>query len=175
MALAYVQQQQALLANASAVVKAPAQELPAKISQIMDNVRLLERELERLKSKLAASQGDDLLAQAVDIAGIKVLAARLDGVDAKALRELADNIKDKLGQCALLLAVADGDKVSLLAAVSKGLTSRIQAGDLVNFVATQVGGKGGGRPDMAMAGGTDAGKLPQALASVAAYVQQQLN
>ena len=174
-ALAYVQQQQALLNHAASAFKAPAQELPSKIGQIMDNVKALEKELERLKSKMAASQGDDLASQAVNIAGIKVLAAKLEGVDAKGLREVADKLKDKLGDCALLLAVTEGDKVSLVAAVSKNLTSRIKAGDLVNVVATQVGGKGGGRPDMAMAGGTDASKLPQALASVNDWVKQQLS
>ena len=174
-ALAYIQQQQALLNHAASAFKAPAQELPSKIGQIMDNVKALEKELERLKSKMAASQGDDLASQAVDIAGIKVLAAKLEGVDAKGLREVADKLKDKLGDCALLLAVTEGDKVSLVAAVSKDLTSRIKAGDLVNVVAMQVGGKGGGRPDMAMAGGTDASKLPQALASVNDWVKQQLS
>ena len=173
-ALNYIQQQQALLNDAAAAFRAPAQELPNKISQIMDNVKALEKELERLKSKMAASQGDDLLGQAVDIAGIKVLAAKLDGVDAKGLREVADKLKDKLGNCALLLAVTEGEKVSLVAAVSKDLTGKIKAGDLVNFVAMQVGGKGGGRPDMAMAGGTDASQLPKALASVTGYIQQQL-
>ncbi|HZV98338.1 MAG TPA: alanine--tRNA ligase [Methylophilaceae bacterium] len=173
-ALAYVQQQQALLNSAAASLKAPPQELPAKISQIMDNVRALEKELERLKSKLAASQGEDLASQAVEVSGIKVLAAKLEGVDAKGLREVADKLKDKLGNSALLLAVTEGEKVSLVASVSKDLTSKIKAGDLVNFVATQVGGKGGGRPDMAMAGGTDASQLPKALASVAGYIQQQL-
>ncbi|HWT28287.1 MAG TPA: alanine--tRNA ligase, partial [Methylophilaceae bacterium] len=173
-ALAYVQQQQALLNDAASAFKAPAQELPGKIGQMIDNVKALEKELDRLKSKMAASQGDDLASQAVDIAGIKVLAAKLEGVDAKGLREVADKLKDKLGHCALLLAVTEGDKVSLVAAVSKDLTTRIKAGDLVNQVATQVGGKGGGRPDMAMAGGTDASKLPQALASVNDWVRQQL-
>ena len=174
-ALAYVQQQQALLNNAASAFKAPPQELPGKISQIMDNVKALEKELDRLKSKMAASQGDDLASQAVDIAGIKVLAAKLEGVDAKGLREVADKLKDKLGNCALLLAVTEGDKVSLVAAVSKDLTAKIKAGDLVNVVATQVGGKGGGRPDMAMAGGTDASRLPQALAGVNDWVTQQLS
>jgi alanyl-tRNA synthetase len=173
-ALAYMQQQQMLLANAASVLKAPAQELPAKIGQIMDNVRALEKELERLKAKMASSQGDELLSQAVEIGGIKVLAAKLEGLDAKALRDLADKARDKLGSCALLLATAEGQKVSLLAAVSKDMTAKIKAGDLVNFIALQVGGKGGGRPDMAMAGGSDASKLPEALASVAQYVQQQL-
>ena len=174
-ALAYIQQQQALLADAAASFKAPAQELPAKISQLMDNVKVLEKELERLKSRMASSQGDDLADQAVDIAGIKVLAVKLEGVDGKGLREVADKLKDKLGHCTLLLAVTEGDKVSLVAAVSNELTSKVKAGDLVNFVALQVGGKGGGRPDMAMAGGTDAKKLPQALASVTDWVRQKLN
>ena len=173
-ALAYVQQQQTLLNEAAAAFKAPAQELPGKIGQVMDNVKALEKELDRLKSKMAASQGDDLASQAVDIAGVKVLAAKLEGVDAKGLREVADKLKDKLGNCALLLAVTEGDKVSLVAAVSKDLTSRLKAGDLVNVVAMQVGGKGGGRPDMAMAGGTDASRLPQALAGVNDWVKQQL-
>jgi alanyl-tRNA synthetase len=173
-ALAYIQQQQALLNHAASAFKAPAQELPSKINQIMDNVKALEKELERLKSRMAASQGDDLASQAVDIAGVKVLAAKLEGVDAKGLREVADKLKDKLGHCALLLAVTEGDKVNLVAAVSKELTAKIKAGDLVNVVATQVGGKGGGRPDMAMAGGTDASKLPQALAGVNDWVKQQL-
>ncbi len=173
-ALAYVQQQQSLLTNAAAAFKAPVRELPSKINQLMDNVKQMEKELDRLKSKMATSQGDDLLSQAVDVAGVKILAAALQGVDAKGLREVADKLKDKLGNCALLLAVTEGEKVSLLAAVSKGLTGRLKAGDLVNFVATQVGGKGGGRPDMAMAGGTDASKLPQALAGVSDWVRQQL-
>ncbi|HLD09482.1 MAG TPA: DHHA1 domain-containing protein, partial [Methylophilaceae bacterium] len=173
-ALAYMQQQQALLSGAAASLKAPAQELPAKISQMMDNLKALEKELERLKSKMASSQGDDLASQAVDVAGVKVLAAKLEGVDSKGLREVADKLKDKLGSCALLLAVTEGEKVSLVAAVSQDLTGKIKAGDLVNFVALQVGGKGGGRPDMAMAGGTDASKLPQALNSVEDWVREKL-
>ncbi|HYG31773.1 MAG TPA: alanine--tRNA ligase [Methylophilaceae bacterium] len=173
-ALAYIQQEEALLSKAASMFKAPPQELPGKISQLMENVRTLEKELERLKSKAAASQGDELLSQVVDIAGIKVLAAKLDGVDAKGLRDVADKLKDKLGRCALLLAVTEGSKVGLVASVSKDMTDRVKAGELVNFVAQQVGGKGGGRPDMAMAGGTDASQLPQALASVPGYIQQQL-
>jgi alanyl-tRNA synthetase len=173
-ALAYVQQEEALLAKAAAAFKAPPQELPSKIAQIMDNVRNLEKELERLKSKMASSQGDDLLSQAVEIAGAKVLAAKLEGVDSKSLRDVADKLKDKLGKSALLLAVTEGSKVSLVAAVSKELTDKVKAGELVNFVAQQVGGKGGGRPDMAMAGGTDASQLSKALESVPGYIQQQL-
>ena len=173
-ALAHIQQQQSWLADAAAAFKAPAHELTAKIGQIMDNVKTLEKELDRLKSKMASAQGDDLASQAVDVAGIKVLAAALDGVDAKGLREAADKLKDKLGNCALVLAVSEADKVSLVAAVSKDLTAKLKAGDLVNHVAQQIGGKGGGRPDMAMAGGTDAAKLPQALASVTGWVQEKL-
>ena len=123
---------------------------------------------------MASSQGDDLVNQAVEIGGIKVLAAKLDGVDAKGLREVADKLKDKLGSCALLLAVTEGDKVSLVASVSQDMTGRIKAGDLVNHVATQVGGKGGGRPDMAMAGGSDASKLPAAINRVAGWVKEKL-
>jgi alanyl-tRNA synthetase len=172
-ALKLVQAQQALIAQAAGELKAPAHEVPAKIVQILDNVKSLEKELARLKSKLASSQGDDLAAQAVDINGIKVLAATLEGADANALRETMDKLKDKLKSAAIVLAsVADG-KVSLAAGVTADLTGKLKAGELVNHVAQQVGGKGGGRPDMAMAGGTDAAKLPQALASVADWVKQK--
>ena len=112
--------------------------------------------------------------QAVDIKGVRVLAAQLDGVDAKGLRETADKLRDKLKSCALVLGtVADG-KVSLIAAVTPDVTGKIKAGELVNFVATQVGGKGGGKPDLAMAGGSEPGQLPAALASVQAWVQGKL-
>ncbi|WP_137719286.1 alanine--tRNA ligase [Methylobacillus flagellatus] len=173
-ALALIASTEQQLARIADAVKAPKAEAAERVSALLESLRTAEKELERLKSKLAASQGDDLVSQAVEVAGIKLLAAKLDGVDAKGLREVADKLKDKLGSCALLLAVTETDKVSLVAAVSKDLTGKLKAGDLVNFVATQVGGKGGGRPDMAMAGGTDASKLPQALAGVAAWVQQQL-
>ncbi|MEJ0048370.1 MAG: DHHA1 domain-containing protein [Rhodospirillales bacterium] len=139
----------------------------------MDNVRTLEKELSRLKSRLAASQGDDLVSRAQEVKGIKVLAAKLDGVDAKALRETLDKLKDKLKSCAILLSVVEGGKVSLIAGVSADLTAKIKAGELVNFVAQQVGGKGGGRPDMAQAGGTDPANLPKALASVAGWVGER--
>ena len=173
-ALKLVQHQQALLSQLAGELKAPAQEVPAKIAQLMDNVKSLEKELARLKSKLAASQGDDLAAQAQDIAGIKVLAAVLEGADANGLRETMDKLKDKLKSAAIVLAsVADG-KVSLAAGVTADLTGKLKAGDLVNSVAQQVGGKGGGRPDMAMAGGTDPANLPQALAGVAGWVQDKL-
>ncbi|HEY8119033.1 MAG TPA: alanine--tRNA ligase [Methylophilaceae bacterium] len=156
-------------------VAAGGGQVESAVQMLQEEKKALEKELERLKSRMASSQGDDLVNQAVDIAGIKVLAAKLEGVDSKGLREVADKLKDKLRNCALLLAVTEGDKVSLVAAVSKDVTGKIKAGELVNFVATQVGGKGGGRPDMAMAGGTDASKLPQALASVNDWVKQQLS
>ncbi len=145
--------------------------LKVKIESITSDLSATRKELARIKSKLASSQGDDLAAQTVEVSGIKILAARLEGVDAKGLREVADKLKDKLGSCALVLAVTEGDKVSLVASVSQDVTNRIKAGDLVNHVATQVGGKGGGRLDMAMAGGTDASKLPEALASVVNWVK----
>ncbi len=173
-ALAYVQDQQALLAQAASAFKAPAQELPAKIAQLMDNARALEKELSRLKSKLASSQGDDLASQAVEINGAKVLAATLEGADSKTLRETLDKLKDKLKSAAIVLAAVDDGKVTLIAGVTADLTARVKAGELVNFVAQQVGGKGGGRPDMAQAGGTQPENLPQALAGVADWVKSKL-
>ena len=173
-ALAWVQRLAASLSEAAAAVKAPASELTQKIEQVLDNVKSLEKELARLKSKLAASQGDDLAAQAVDVAGIKVLAASLEGADVKTLRETMDKLKDKLKTAAIVLAAVDGAKVSLIAGVTADATSRLKAGELVNFVAQQVGGKGGGRPDMAQAGGTDPSKLTQALAGVQGWVAERL-
>jgi len=133
-----------------------------------------EKELARLKSKLASSQGDDLATQAVEIGGIKILAVTLDGADANALRETMDKLKDKLKSAAIVLASVNDGKVSLAAGVTSDLTGKIKAGELVNFVAGQVGGKGGGKPDMAMAGGTDAGNLPKALASVENWVKEKI-
>ena len=178
-ALALVQQQQAMLAEAAAAFKAPVLEVPAKIAQVLDNVRALEKELARLKSKLAASQGDDLAAQAQEVKGkeatqIRVLAAIMEGADVTALRETMDKLRDKLKSAAIVLgSVADG-KVTLIAGVTPDLTGRVKAGELVNMVAQQVGGKGGGRPDMAQAGGTQPEHLPAALASVMAWVEQRL-
>ncbi len=173
-ALVWVQRQEEALMQAAAVLKAPAQEVTQKIGQIVENMKGLERELARLKSKLASSQGDDLVTQAVDIKGCKVLAAALDGADAKALREAMDKLKDKLKSCVLVLASSNDGKVTLLAGVSSDLVAKVKAGELVNFVALQVGGKGGGRPDMAQAGGNDPSKLPTALASVPAWVTERL-
>jgi alanyl-tRNA synthetase len=133
-------------------------------------VRALEKEVARLKSRLASSQGDDLAASAVEINGIKVLAATLEGADVKVLRDTVDQLKSKLRTAAIVLAAVDGGKVSLIAGVTADVTGRVKAGDLVNHVAQQVGGKGGGRPDMAQAGGTLPDQLPTALASVSGWV-----
>ncbi|HEY9145540.1 MAG TPA: alanine--tRNA ligase [Thiobacillus sp.] len=172
--LAYLGETEKNLGAIAQLVKATPLDAAERVAQLMEHSRALEKELDRLKSKLASSQGDDLVQQAADINGVRVLAAQLDGVDAKALRETADKLRDKLKSCALVLGtVADG-KVSLIAAVTPDVTGRIKAGELVNFVATQVGGKGGGKPDMAMAGGSDPGQLPAALASVQSWVQARL-
>ncbi|MCB5186651.1 alanine--tRNA ligase [Methylobacillus caricis] len=174
-ALQHIQQQQNLLADAAAAFKAPAIELAGKISQTLEQVKSLEKELARLKSKLASSQGDELAEQAVDINGVKVLAATLEGADANTLRETMDKLKDKLKTATIVLASVNAGKVSVAAGVTADTIARIKAGELVNFVASQVGGKGGGKPDMAMAGGTDASQLPAALASVADWVKGKLN
>jgi alanyl-tRNA synthetase len=174
-ALSYVQEQEARLAEAAGLLKAQPQELGQKIAQLIDSARALEKELARLKSKRASAQGDDLALQAVEVNGAKVLAVALEGADAKALRETLDKLKDKLKSAAVVLASTEGGKVSLIAGVTADLTAKVKAGELVNFVAQQVGGKGGGRSDMAQAGGTEPAKLPAALASVQAWVQQKLS
>jgi len=173
-ALAYLQSLEGTLAQAAGSLKAPTAELNARIAQVLDQVKALEKEVAALKGKLASSQGDELMAQAVDIKGLKVLAARLEGADAKTLRETLDKLKDKLKTAVIVLATVEGDKVQIAAGVTADSTAKVKAGELVNFVASQVGGKGGGKPDMAMAGGTDAAALPQALASVQAWVAQRL-
>lgn len=173
-ALKLINAQQALIDQLAGELKAPASEIANKVAQLADHAKSLEKELGRLKSKLASSQGDDLSAQALDIAGIKVLSAQLEGADANALRETMDKLKDKLKSAAIVLASVNDGKVSLAAGITPDLTSKIKAGELVNFVAQQVGGKGGGKPDLAMAGGTDAGQLPKALASVKDWVTSQL-
>jgi alanyl-tRNA synthetase len=173
-ALAWVQQQEAKLAEAASVLKAPVTEVTAKLAQVLDNVRTLERELGRLKSRLASSQGDDLASQAVEVKGAKVLAATLDGADAKTLRETMDKLKDRLKSAAIVLGAVNDGKVSLIAGVTADLLAKVKAGELVNFVAQQVGGKGGGRADMAQAGGTEPAKLPQALESVRNWVEERV-
>ncbi|MCU7371120.1 alanine--tRNA ligase [Paucibacter sp. O1-1] len=173
-ALAYLQSLEATVQAVAGSLKTAPAELEQRIHAVLDQVRSLEKELAAAKSKLASAQGDELLAQAVDVKGLKVLAALLPGADAKTLRETMDKLKDKLKTAAIVLAAVDGDKVQLAAGVTADSTARIKAGDLVNFVALQVGGKGGGKPDLAMAGGTDAKALPAALAGVQAWVGERL-
>ena len=173
-ALKLINAQQALIAQLANDLKAPTGELANKVAQLNEHAKSLEKELARLKSKLASSQGDDLTSQAIEINGVKVLAAMLDGADANTLRETMDKLKDKLKTAAIVLASVNDGKVSLVAGVTADLIAKLKAGDLVNHVAAQVGGKGGGKPDMAMAGGTDANALPKALASVEAWVKEKL-
>ena len=173
-ALTYLQSLETTVTQAAGTLKAPAAELQGRISQVLDQVKALEKEIAALKGKLASSQGDELMAQAVDVKGLKVLAAKLDGADAKTLRDTMDKLKDKLKTAAIVLAAVDGDKVQLAAGVTADSVGKVKAGELVNFVAQQVGGKGGGKPDMAMAGGTDASKLGAALASVQGWVAEKV-
>jgi alanyl-tRNA synthetase len=173
-ALEFVQQQSAALEGVAEMLNAQPTEIGARLNQVMDNVRSLEKELSRMKSRLASSQGDDLAERAVQVGAARVLAAALDGADAKSLRETVDKLKDKLGSAAIVLAANDGGKVALVAGVTPDLTGKVKAGELVNFVAQQVGGKGGGRPDMAQAGGTDPAGLPKALESVRGWVAERL-
>jgi alanyl-tRNA synthetase len=156
-------------------LKTPVEKVADRVTALGEQNRELVRELDRLKSVLASQAGDQLTGQASDVGGIKVLATVLDNADAKAMREAMDKLKDKLGTAAIVLGSRDGDKVKLIAGVTRNATDRIKAGDLVNHVATQVGGKGGGRPDLAQAGGTDASKLDEALASVKDWVGTQLD
>ncbi|MBU0752656.1 MAG: alanine--tRNA ligase [Gammaproteobacteria bacterium] len=173
-ALAYMQGMETALGGVAGSLKVLPLEVPARVASVLDQVKKLERELAALKARLAASQGADLVSQAVDVNGVKVLAARIEGADATALRETMDKLKDKLKSAAIVLAaVADG-KVALIAGVTADLTSKVKAGELVNAVAQQVGGKGGGRPDMAQAGGTQPENLAAALESVPGWVGQRV-
>ena len=162
------------LSRVAGLVKAGRDDVEDKVQQLIERSRKLEKELEQLKGKLASAAGSDLSAQAIEIAGLKVLAARLDGADPKSLRDTVDQLKNKLGSAAVVLAAVSGDKVSLVAGVTADNTQKVKAGELVNMVAQQVGGKGGGRPDMAQAGGTDPSGIDAALSSVPEWVRQQL-
>ena len=173
-ALAYLQSLEGTVAQVAGVLKAPTAEITGRVGQVLEQVKALEKDVAALKGKLASSQGDSLLEQAVDVNGLKVLAVRLDGADAKTLRDTMDKLKDKLKSAAIVLATVDGDKVQIAAGVTADAMGKVKAGELVNFVAQQVGGKGGGKPDMAMAGGTNAAGLPAALASVAGWVAERL-
>jgi len=173
-ALRYTQELESVIHGAAAVVKSQPMELEPRLTQVMDQMKALERELNALKGKLASSQGDELAAQAVDVKGIKVLAAKLDGADVATLRATMDKLKDKLKTAAIVLAAVNDGKVSLIAGVTADSTAKVKAGELVNFVAQQVGGKGGGRPDMAQAGGTDPSGLPAALKGVGKWVEERV-
>jgi alanyl-tRNA synthetase len=174
-ALEYVQWLDTQLASIAAAVRSPAAEANGRVLRILDDVRALEKEVGRLKSRLAAGRGDDLATQAVEVkGGLKVLAATLDGADARTLRETLDQLKNKLKSAAIVLASVEDGKVQIAAGVTQDAVGRIKAGELVNFVASQVGGKGGGRPDLAMAGGNDPAGLPRALGQVQAWVVERL-
>jgi alanyl-tRNA synthetase len=172
-ALAHLQALEATVASLAGSLKVGSAEVAGRVAGLMDQLKALDKEVAALKSKLASAQGDELLAQAVDVGGLKVLAAMLHGADAKALRETMDKLKDKLKSAAIVLAAVDGGKVQLAAGVTPDAMGRVKAGELVNFVAQQVGGKGGGKPDLAMAGGSDSAGLPKALASVASWVAER--
>jgi alanyl-tRNA synthetase len=173
-ALTYLQKLDTQINQLAASLKATPSDLAQRITQLQDHARSLEKELERLGSKLAASQGDELMSQAVEVNGVKILAALLEGADAKVLRETLDQLKNKLKSAAIVLASVQDGKVQLAAGVTADTIAKVKAGDLVNHVAQQVGGKGGGKPDMAMAGGTDPKGLTVALKSVQAWVSERL-
>lgn len=173
-ALAYVQEQASQLQQVADAIKAQPQDAAGRILQILENVKRLERELGRMKAKLAGSRGDDLAGQIREVKGVKTLAVHLEEADSRTLRETLDRFKDKLGSCVVVLAATEGGRVKLIAGVTADLTAKVKAGELVNFVAQQVGGKGGGRADMAQAGGTQPDALPAALESVAGWVEQRL-
>ena len=172
-ALAYLQSLESTVNQVAGTLKATPAELSTRIGSVLEQMRTLEKELAAAKGKLASAQGDELLAKAVDVNGIKVLAATLNGADVPALRETMDKLKDKLKTAAIVLAAVNEGKVSLIAGVTSDATAKVKAGELVNFVAQQVGGKGGGRPDMAQAGGTDPSGLPKALDGVTDWVRQR--
>ncbi|AOF85530.1 alanine--tRNA ligase [Hydrogenophaga sp. RAC07] len=172
-ALAYVQGMEETLGGVAGTLKVTPGEVPARVGALLEQMRDLEKDMNALKSRLASAQGDELVNQAVDVKGIKVLAAVLTGADAKGLRETMDKLKDKLKTAAIVLAAVDGNKVQIAAGVTADSTGKVKAGELVNFVAQQVGGKGGGKADMAMAGGTDASGLDAALKSVQAWVAER--
>ena len=173
-ALHLMQKNADLLAVSAAKFKAPVEELPEKIDHMSETVKRLEKELSEVKAKLAAKQGDEALSAAEDVNGVKVLLTTLEGIDAKTLRETMDKFKSKFGTAVIVLAVTGGEKIQLCAGVTKDLIGKVKAGELVNFVAAQCGGKGGGKPDMAMAGATDAAALPAALQSARAWIAEKL-
>ncbi|QKK02261.1 MAG: alanine--tRNA ligase [Pseudomonadota bacterium] len=173
-AVAWLQDLDRTVREAAGQLKVSPQQLGERVEQLLRRSRELEKELERLKGRLASAAGTDLVSQAVDVGGVKVIAADMDGADPNGLRETVDQLKNKIGSGAIVLGTATDGGVRLVAGVTKDLTDRIKAGELVNFVAAQVGGKGGGRPDFAQAGGRDAAALPSALGSVADWLRERL-
>ena len=178
-ALAYLQSLEDTVTQAAGTLKAQPAELNNRIAQVLDQVKALEKELAAAKGKLASAQGDELMTQAVDVKGIKLLVAKLEGAGsgpevAKTLRDTMDKLKDKMKTAVIVLTAVDGDKVNIAAGVTADTVGKVKAGELANFVAQQVGGKGGGKPDMAMAGGTNPAALPAALASVQAWVAERV-
>ncbi|MHC9510708.1 alanine--tRNA ligase [Kangiella sp. M94] len=174
-AVNWMQSTEASLQSIGKLLKSEPSQVAEKVNQLMDKSRQLEKTIEALQSKLASSQGSDLASQAEEINGVKLLVTKLEGVEAKALREIQDQLKNKLGSSIVVLGIAEEDKVSIIVGVSKDLTGKVKAGELVNMVASQVGGKGGGRPDMAQAGGKDPAALPAALDSVKPWVTERLS
>ncbi|MEH6812807.1 MAG: alanine--tRNA ligase, partial [Motiliproteus sp.] len=172
-ALTWLADTDAKLSRVAGLVKGARDSVVDKVGALLDRNRQLEKELEQLKAKLASAAGSDLAGEAEDICGVKLLAAKLDGVDPKSLRDTLDQLKNKLGSAVIILAAAEGDKVSLVAGVTKDLTAKFKAGDLIKHVAQQIGGKGGGRPDMAQGGGTQPEALPAALSSVKDWLQER--
>ena len=178
-ALAYLQSLEDTVTQAAGTLKAQPAELNNRIAQVLDQVKALEKELAAAKGKLASAQGDELMTQAVDVKGIKLLVAKLEGAGsgpevAKTLRDTMDKLKDKMKTAVIVLTAVDADKVNIAAGVTADTVGKVKAGELANFVAQQVGGKGGGKPDMAMAGGTNPAALPAALASVQAWVAERV-
>jgi alanyl-tRNA synthetase len=173
-ALAYFQHLEDTVGQTAGMLKAPLAEVNERLTSVLEHIKTLDKELAALKRKLASAQGDELVNQAEDIKGVKLLVARLEGADVKTLRDTMDKLKDKLKTAVIVLGVVDGAKVQVAVGVTTDTVARVKAGDLVNFVAGQVGGKGGGKPDMAMAGGTEPAKLQEALDSVKAWVISKL-
>ena len=173
-AVALMEAEAAQLNALGDMLKSTSQDIPNKVGQLLQRNRDLEKELDRLKAKLAASAGSDLVSKAVDIAGVKVLAEHLESVEPKALRDMLDQLKNKIGSGVVLLTTSGDGKVNLIAGVTQDLTDRLRAGDLIKLAAEKVGGKGGGRADMAQAGGTDPAGIPAALALAKEWVKQQV-
>ena len=173
-ALSVMQRQQATLASLSAMLKTDSANVVDRVATLQNHTKELEKALTAAKQKLASQQGADMLSNTVEINGVKVLVANLEGVEAKSLRSMMDDIKNRIGEGIVVLGVANDTKVNLIVGVTKNLTSQVKAGELVNFIASQVGGKGGGRPDMAQAGGDKPENLNQALDSVNAWLQDKL-